>query len=255
MPFNPTLYKALSFDVYGTLVDWETGIYTALLPLLSSLPLQHASLNSRKSALNAYAILEHRVQSENPSLLYPQVLSAVYSRLARDYGVTFKKEEADAFGAGIGSWPAFPDTVEALKTLGKYYKLIVLSNVDKPSFAASNFGPMRGVKFDGIYTAQDIGSYKPDPRNFEYLFSHAEVDFGVKKNEILKVAQSLFHDHRTAKKMEMEPSVWIHRLPAGEEAVMGGVYEDLKGEVNLAAEYGTLGEFAEAVEKAFKREK
>lgn len=140
-----------------------------------------------------------------------------------------------------------------MKSLSKHYKLVVLSNVDKASFSRTLSGPLLGVHFDAIYTAEDIGSYKPDLKNFAYLVEHAEKEFGVKKEEILKVAQSLFHDHVPAKKFGLKPSVWIRRTPGGEEALMGSRLEDVEGQVDLEGTFGSLGEFAEAVEKGFEK--
>ncbi|KAH8676856.1 S-2-haloacid dehalogenase [Tricladium varicosporioides] len=256
MVFDPKEYKVLSFDIYGTLIDWESGIYEALLLLVEKLPTtspHHPSKTTpdaqRKFLLTEYTNLELETQKAQPTLAYPEVLATIYKKLASHFGVEIKNEDAEKFGSTIGTWAAFPDTVSAMQTLGKYYKLVVLSNVDNASFARTLSGPLNGVKFDGIYTAQDIGSYKPDLRNFKYLVEHAKDEFGAEKEEILKVAQSLMHDHRTVKKFGMRPSIWIKR--AGDEALMGGKYEDAKEEVNLAASFDTLGDFAEFVKKAF----
>lgn len=256
MAFQPTEYKLLSFDIYGTLIDWESGIFEGLLPLLSKLPesnphnpTHNSSTQSRSFILTEYTSLELAIQKEHPTFPYPKILATAYERLATKLHVPFTAEEAEAFGSTIGSWPAFPDTVAAMQELGQHYKLVVLSNVDKASFARTLAGPLKGVKFDGIYTAEDIGSYKPDLRNFQYLVEHAEKDFGVKKHEILKVAQSLLHDHRPAKKFGLRPSVWIKR--SGDDASMGGKFDDCKDEVQLAAAFETLGELAAEVQEAF----
>ncbi|CAG8982404.1 hypothetical protein HYALB_00007526 [Hymenoscyphus albidus] len=256
MNFRPKNYKILSFDIFGTLIDWETGINDALLPLLSELPassIHHPSQNNvlttRKFILSAYTTLELSVQKEEPTLPYPKVLASVYEKLASQLSIPITAEEAAQFGSTIGSWPAFPDTVAAMQALSNNYKLIVLSNVDRSSFSQTLYGPLKGVEFDAIYTAEDIGSYKPNLRNFQYLVDHAKESFGAEKKEILHVAQSIAHDHKTAKKAGFEPTIWIKRRPRGEEALMGGDWEEAKDEVNLAATFGTLGEFAEAVEK------
>lgn len=257
MAFNPKEFKVLSFDIYGTLIDWESGIFTALLSLASKLPTSskhHPSNNTdrenRVYLLTEYTTLEKAIQIEHPTLAYPKVLAEIYRRLATQLSVPFTEEEATTFGATIGKWPAFPDTVAAMQELAKHYKLVVLSNTARTSFNETLTGPLSGVKFDAIYTAEDIGSYKPDVRNFEYLIKHVREDFGVKKEEILKVAQSLYHDHEPAKNVGLKPSVWIRR--AGDETLMGGKLKDFEGTVNLAASFDTLGELAEVVKKAFE---
>lgn len=161
------------------------------------------------------------------------------------------ESEIEEFGSSIGKWPAFPDIVGAMQILAKHYKLVVLSNVDKHSFSRTLAGPLSGVKFDAIYTAEDTGSYKPDLKNFQYMVKNAEKSFGAKKEEVLKVAQSLYHDHIPAKKLGLRPSVWIKR--GGDDAAMGGKLEDVKDQVQLAAVFTTLGEFAAEVEKGFAK--
>ena len=257
--FNPTEYKVLSFDIYGTLIDWERGLYEGLLPLLSKLPEsdpRHPSQNSpvpNKSAvldvLTSYTKLEAQIQIEHPTLPYPKVLEAIYKRLAEQLSLPASEVEIKEFGSSIGRWPAFPDTVAAMQVLGQHYKLVVLSNVDKESFSRTLAGPLSGVKFDAIYTAEDIGSYKPDLKNFQYMVDNAGKSFDAKKEEVLKVAQSLYHDHIPAKKFGLRPSVWIKR--GGDDAAMGGRLEDLKDQVQLAAVFTTLGEFEAEVEKGF----
>jgi 2-haloalkanoic acid dehalogenase type II len=254
--FKPTEYKLLSFDIYGTLIDWESGIFEALLPLLSKLsendprhPSQNTAEKNRSFILSEYTTLELAIQKEHPTLSYPKILATAYERLATKLQVPFTAAEAEAFGSTIGKWLAFPDTVAAMQVLGQHYKLVVLSNVDKASFSRTLAGPLNGVKFDGIYTAEDIGSYKPDLRNFQYMVEHAEKDFGVKKDEILKVAQSIQHDHRPAKKFGLRPSVWIKR--SGDNASMGGKFDEFKDEIQLAAAFDTLGDLAAEVKKAF----
>jgi 2-haloacid dehalogenase len=117
-------------------------------------------------------------------------------------------EEADNFAASIANWPAFPDSVAALAYLKRYHKLVILSNVDRISFRASN--ERLQVVFDAIYTAQDIGSYKPSPRNFSYMLQRLKKDFDVERNSVLHVAQSLLHDHVPANQCGIA-SAWIDR--------------------------------------------
>lgn len=261
MAFSPTDYKVLSFDIYGTLIDWETGIYEGLLTLYSRLAPSTdpnsttrpvGSLQStRHDILTTYTQLEAAIQIEHPTLPYPLVLAEIYKRIASQLSLSPSQEEIHTFSASIGTWPAFPDTVSAMQLLSKHYKLVVLSNVDKTSFSHTLSGPLAGVKFDAVYTAEDIGSYKPDPRNFQYLVENAEKEFGARKEQVLQVAQSLYHDHVPAKKFGMAPSVWIMR--GGEGAAMGGKIAELEGEVRLGATFETLGEFAELVGRAFER--
>jgi 2-haloacid dehalogenase len=196
-------FSVLSFDCYGTLIDWETGIHNALAPLLAQAPAM-----SKDAALEAFAQEESSQEAQTPDMPYSSILVRVYERLAKRWGVRVTRMEANIFGASVPDWPAFADSASALQYLKKHYKLVILSNVDRLSFRGSN--QRLQVAFDGIYTAQDIGSYKPDLRNFDFLFAQAKADFGVEKDKILHVAQSLFHDHAPANQKGM-PSAWIDR--------------------------------------------
>jgi 2-haloalkanoic acid dehalogenase type II len=129
--------------------------------------------------------------------------------------------------------------VEALRRLAKHYKLVVLSNVDRASFAKSNAGSLQGVPFDMIITAQDIGSYKPDLRNFEYMLTAVEREYGIPPSQVLQTAQSQFHDHQPARKVGIR-SVWIERVGA----TMGNLEDPI-----FDWRFGTLGEMADALEE------
>jgi 2-haloacid dehalogenase len=194
-------FKALSFDCYGTLIDWEAGIVDALGPL------GRRSGVSPEKLLEAYGQVEHELELAFPALAYSRLLEKVHERLSEKLGVPANVEEAMAFGASVGNWPAFPDTVEALAYLKQHFQLVILSNVDRKSFAASS--RRLGVTFDQVLTAEEIGSYKPDLRNFEYLLSRV-AEAGIAKAELLHVAQSLFHDHVPANRMNIA-SAWIDR--------------------------------------------
>jgi len=196
-------FKVLTFDCYGTLIDWESGIWTALQPLLA----RAATLPSREAALAAFARHETAQEAETPGLHYSDLLARVHRRLAAEWGVADGEAEAAAFGGSVGDWPPFPDSAAALSYLRRFYKLAILSNVDRASFAASQ-GRL-GVVFDAVFTAEDIGSYKPDPRNFRYMLA-ALADAGHAPSEILHVAQSLFHDHAPANACGLA-SAWIDR--------------------------------------------
>jgi 2-haloacid dehalogenase len=201
-------FSVLTFDCYGTLIDWETGIGEALAPWLV-----RAGLGLRRDQiLEAFAELESAQQVATPSLRYPELLAKVHRGLAERFGVAPDPKAAERFGASVGTWPAFADSASALAYLKQHYRLVILSNVDRASFAQSN--PKLGVAFDAIYTAEDIGSYKPDPRNFDYLLSHL-AEQGIRKEQILHTAQSLHHDHIPAKQIGLA-TCWIHRR-AGKE--------------------------------------
>jgi 2-haloalkanoic acid dehalogenase type II len=131
-------------------------------------------------------------------------------------------EESAAFGASVGSWPAFPDSVDALKRLSKFYKLLILSNADLESIRGTLTGPLNGVHFDKVITAQDVGSYKPDQRNFTRMLQDVKEEFGIEKNLVLQTAQSQFHDHHPARKLGIK-SVWIQRTGA----TMGNLAEKI----------------------------
>ena len=202
-----TDFKILTFDCYGTLIDWETGIFNGLAPLVA----KARDAMSRDQLLEIFAQHESSQQEETPAMPYPQLLSVVYKRLANVQGIAVTNEEANTFGASVPDWPEFPDSAEALHYLRKHYKLVILSNVDRLSFRASN--ARLGVTFNAIYTAQDIESYKPSDRNFVYMLKRLQDDFGFGKADILHVAQSLFHDHAPANRAGLA-SAWIDRRHA-----------------------------------------
>jgi 2-haloacid dehalogenase len=198
-----TEFGVLTFDCYGTLIDWESGIHTALQPLLARVGRQM----SRDDALEMFARHESAQEAETPAMPYSALLATVHGRLARDWNVAPSAEEAARFGDSVAEWPAFADSAASLQYLEKYYKLVVLSNVDRNSFKASN--TKLGVTFHAVYTAQDIGSYKPDPRNFRYMLARLGEQ-AIAPAEILHTAQSLFHDHVPARAAGLS-SAWIDR--------------------------------------------
>ena len=233
-----TDFKLLSFDVYGTLIDWETGVVTALQPLLSKN--NKSDTYTRKELLEIYHKHEASQQQKTPDLSYCDLLATIHPYLAKDLNCNPPSEEENtAFGNSVGNWPAFPDTVDALHRLAKHYKLVVLSNVDRNSFSTTNSGPLQGISFDAIITAQDIGSYKPSLKNFNFMLERVKEKFGVEKAQVLQTAQSQFHDHHPAKKMGIT-SCWIVR-PGAE---MGNRDEEI-----FDWKFDTLGEMADAVEK------
>ena len=205
MPLNYHNYDALSFDCYGTLIDWESGIWSAFQPLIDA----NSNLQvDQQQVLAEFAEFENQIQSDHPDMSYPDVLSSVHNRFALTHGLVTTGVRDATFGESVGRWPAFPDSAEALAHLKKRYKLVILSNVHDAGFAASN--EHLDVEFDAIYTAEQIGTYKPDIGNFEFLFTRLLAEQGIARERILHVAQSLYHDIQPAKMLGMD-CVWIDR--------------------------------------------
>ena len=198
-----TDFKALTFDCYGTLIDWESGMIEALKPLTDKVPRSM----SRDQILEAHARHESSQQLQTPAKVYRDLLAVVYRRLAEEWGVVATWAECVAYGRSVENWPAFVDSAGALQYLKRHYKLVILSNVDNASFAASN--SKLQVAFDAVYTAEDIGSYKPSGRNFDYMLAKLET-IGIQKQDILHTAESMFHDHTPANHHGLA-SCWIYR--------------------------------------------
>lgn len=237
-------YGALSFDCYGTLVDWESGIIKALNPLTRHLSPEAATKYNKQALLSAFAACEGCIQKQHPTMKYPSILEQVYDQIAQqmDLQQHVTPEDRIAFGASIGTWEPFPDTITALQELSKHFKLIILSNVDKESFSKTLAGPLAGVKFDAVYVAEEIGSYKPDLENFEYLARRCAHDLQVPRERILQTAYALFHDLTPAKKSGLDICL-IERKPN----VMGGEVEDLENGITLDFQFPTLKAMADAV--------
>ncbi len=196
-------FSVLSFDCYGTLIDWETGITRAVAPWLNDVGVTA----SRDEILRAFASAQSDLQLATPGAPYPEILAAAHPVMAEHFGAPLSAEAAAAFGVSVRDWPPFPDSAEALNYLAQHYQLVILSNVDRASFAHSN--RKLEVAFDAIFTAQDIGSYKPDPGNFRYMLDRL-TERGVSKEQILHTAESLYHDHAPAKHFGLA-TCWIHR--------------------------------------------
>ena len=198
-----TAYKTLTFDVYGTLIDWETGIINGLAALTA----QAKHPPSRNEILEAHAYYESLTQHQTPAKIYSRLLAVVYKRLAEEWRVSVTWDDCQAYGRSVQDWPAFADSAAALQYLKHHYKLVVLSNIDNESFAYS--GNKLLNPFDAIYTAEDIGSYKPSPRNFVYMIDNLKR-LGGDPSEILHVAESMFHDHAPANQIGLA-NCWIYR--------------------------------------------
>jgi putative hydrolase of the HAD superfamily len=203
-----TDFDALTFDCYGTLIDWESGMIAALKGLTdrAQRPL------TRDLILQAHARQESSQQRYTPTKRYSDLLAVVYKRLAEEWGVHATHEECAAYGRSIGDWPAFEDSAQALAYLKHHFKLVILSNVDNESFRISN--QKLGVVFDAIYTAEDIGSYKPSAQNFDYMIEKLDA-CGVKKAE--NPAHGREHVSRSQARERSRIEVVLD-LPAAREA-------------------------------------
>ena len=237
-----TDFKVLTFDCYGTLIDWETGILHALRPLLRSSPVER----SREDVLASFARHETAQEAETPDMIYSELLARVHRGLAEEWGIAASTADHRAFGGSVGDWPAFADSAAAVAYLKQFYKLVILSNVDRNGFAASQ--KRLGVAFDAVYTAEDIGSYKPDPRNFRHMIQ-ALKRAGHAERDILHVAQSLFHDHAPANAAGLH-SAWIDRR-AG--AAGSGATPPAPAGVRYDFRFTSMTELVEAHRDALRR--
>lgn len=230
-------FDAVSFDCYGTLIDWEAGIAAVLRRWADA----HDLRLTDEELLTGYSGHEARAEADHPTDLYPQILARALRGLGGQLGAPVSDLEAESLATSVPDWPAFPDSAEALERLSRRYRLIILSNVDRASFAGSN--RRLGVTFSSILTAEDIGSYKPSPRNFEALTAQAER-LGVGPGRLLHVAQSLFHDHVPAKAAGL-PTVWINRR---HDSPGWGATPEPPAEVTPDWTFTSMAAFADAVE-------
>ena len=198
-PLEYGRFEALTFDCYGTLIDWETGLTNAFLPIFRGRGVEAAA----DEVLERFAVHEAAAEA-GPYRRYRDVLAAALRGVTAEYGVEPTADEIEAFSGSVGDWPAFPDSAAALARLKERFKLGVITNCDDDLFAASL--PRLGVAFDWVVTAQQAGAYKPSTRNFELAFER----IGLPRDRILHVAQSLFHDHAPAQRLGLT-SVWIDR--------------------------------------------
>jgi 2-haloacid dehalogenase len=195
-------FSALTFDCYGTLIDWETGLWGALGPILDS---HHVPLG-QEQALERYAALEAALEA-GPYQEYRQILRQVLEGLGQQLDFAPTAAELQGFSESVRDWPAFPDSPAALHALQRKYKLAILSNIDDDLFAYS--AQRLQTTFDFVITAQQARSYKPSLNNFKLAFQR----LGLPPKRILHVAQSLFHDHVPAKSLGMS-TVWVNRRHA-----------------------------------------
>ena len=206
--FDFSSYDALTFDCYGTLIDWEAGLLAALRPVLDAHAPGGADQIDAETLLSAYARHEAALEAGD-YLSYREILGSALMGVCAEIGAFPEEDEIAAFAEAVGDWPACPDSARALARLATRFKLGVITNCDDDLFARS--AARLGVSFDWVITAQQVHSYKPDPNNFEVAFAKINVP----RERILHVAQSIFHDHVTAKALGMA-TVWIDRR-AGRE--------------------------------------
>ena len=192
-------FEALTFDCYGTLIDWEAGILAGLRRVLATRAVDPPD----DELLEAFARVEARLES-GPYLRYREILGRCVREVAADYAVAPVVAEVAAFADSVGDWPAFPDSNEALDRLQFRFRLGVITNCDDDLFARS--AARLQTEFDWVVTAQSARGYKPNPHNFEVAFER----IGLPRQRILHVAQSLFHDHVPAKELGLT-TVWIDR--------------------------------------------
>ena len=228
-------FSTLSFDCYGTLIDWESGMIAGLEPLSSRL----ATTLTRDQVLEAHARVESTQQRWTPGKRYAELLPIVYKRLAEEWSIPVTQDECLAYGQSVKNWPAFPDSADALAYLKEHFKLVILSNVDNESFAASN--AKLGVTFDAIITAEDVGSYKPADRNFEYMLEVLSQR-DIAKGQILHTAESLFHDHVPGNRHGLT-SAWIYRR---HEQVGFGATMTPSHKPDIAFQFTSMAEMARA---------
>ena len=191
-------YEALTFDCYGTLIDWETGLLAALRQAVPG-----AADVDDDALLETYAW--HEAEAEKPPYRsYREVLAAGVRGVADDLELEVADDAVACFSESVRDWPAFPDSAGALARLHERFRLGVITNCDRHLFAASS--ERLGVTFDWVVTAEDARAYKPALTGFELAFAA----IAVPRERILHVAQSLFHDHVPAKQLGLT-TVWIDR--------------------------------------------
>jgi 2-haloacid dehalogenase len=212
-------FTTISFDCYGTLIDWESGILPALRRLLGS----HGQSQSQSQSLTDAAILElygeFEAEAESgPYKSYREVLQSVVRSFADRLHFEASSAEIRSLHESVHAWPPFPDTVAALRELQKRYKLVVISNIDDDLFAETR--KHLDVEFDDVITAEQAKSYKPSINNFQMALR----TLALSPDRLLHAAQSVYHDVVPARSLGIS-TVWVNRKSArpGIGAVRGSV--------------------------------
>lgn len=256
-----TDFRALSFDCYGTLVDYEGALRKHLEPLRAALPSSHPLVqdDDGTSLMRRFNSVSDEIEQQQGDLRCDDLLVQSFRQLLSELEIdeaALPPQSVEAWRDMNGSCDPFPDTIAGLGVLKKHFKLIILSNIDERNITVTA-GSLEPVRFDAIYTAEKIGSYKPSHSNFRYLFRRAKEDLGVDadKGEILHVARSLRADHAPAKELGLR-SVWITRGGDTKEGQgIGGDAEEMKDKLAFEWKFSSIGEFADEVERQFERKK
>jgi 2-haloacid dehalogenase len=193
-------FDYLTFDCYGTLINWEQGILGALRPILQS----HGVVLSDDAVLAVYGEIEPKLQ--RPYQRYHEVLRGVVREFGKQTGFTASEAEMNSLPESLPNWHPYPDTVAALKRLKRKYKLVTLSNIDDHLFAES--AKHLEVRFDAVITAEQVKSYKPDHAHWIEMLHRCKTT----PDRVLHVGQSVYHDVVPAKAMGFK-TVWVHRAP------------------------------------------
>jgi 2-haloacid dehalogenase/putative hydrolase of the HAD superfamily len=196
-------FRVLTFDCYGTLIDWETGIAELVRPWIA----QMDGAIPVDLVMTSFAVHQAKHQQVRPALLYPKVMARAWRDIEGTFGWDENADHAEAFAASAGDWPPFADTVESLRYLSRFYKLAILSNVDNASLKRTF--RLLEVPFTLTVTAEDVGSYKPGLPHFQRAFDELGR-LGFAKDEILHVAQSKHHDVVPGRQLGLT-TVWVNR--------------------------------------------
>ncbi len=193
--------KVMTFDVVGTLIDFETGILDYMRGKAAGRSLTDQAI------LEAYAVAEHHQHHETPRLPFPSMMAPMYREMAATLGLANTEDDVQGFRLSIPRWPAFPDSVAALKRLRQRFHLVAMTNSD--NWALSHFATTLDLPFDDLVTAEMVGWNKPDPQVFAYVRGRLSKE-GYGFDDILHVAQSQYHDIAVAKSLGYH-TCWIER--------------------------------------------
>src|SRR5215472_2696401 len=195
-------FEVLTFDCYGTLINWEAGLLPALHRVLSA----HGKRMDDATLLQLYGDFEQRSES-GPFMAYRDVLASAVGQFGKELGFTPSSEELSSLAGSLMTWDPWPDTVSALGKLKTKYRLAILSNIDDDLFASTR--PKLEAEFDEVITAQQAQAYKPSLKLFELALSRVKAP----AHRVLHVGQSLYHDVVPAQALGLA-TVWVNRPSA-----------------------------------------